>query len=183
MGVRRLDRGFAAGCLIALFVSALVHAQEQEQNEQDADEAMDEIVVVSKKSLDQLRVELWAAEDRAYELFNELNGDAEYDIHCYREAPTGSKILRRVCRTRYEREATAEGARQFLSASKSNAPSGQTNPWGELGRKQERLAEKWRQLAIERPEFLEAVLEIHELQQVLESERQRRCEGRVFACK
>ena len=105
MGVLHIRCGFAAGCLVALFVSALVHAQEQEQNEQDADEVMDEIVVVSKKSLDQLRVELWAAEDRAYELFNELNGDNDYDIHCYREVPTGSKILRRVCRTRFEQYA------------------------------------------------------------------------------
>lgn len=176
MGVRHIVCRFAAGCLIALLVSELVHAQEQKQEEQDADEVMEEIVVVSKKSLRQLRLELFAAEDRAYELFNELNGDDDYDIHCYREAQTGSRILRRVCRTQYELDATAEAAKAFLLGIPSVAP------WAEVKRKERILFEKWSQLAIERPEFLKALIELHELQQVFQSEHQRRCEGRIFFC-
>lgn len=176
MGVHHTVRRFAAGCLIALLVSGLVHAQEQKQEEQDAEEVLDEIVVVSKKSLGQLRLELWAAEDRAYELFNELNGDDDYDIHCYREAPTGSRVLRRVCRTQYELDATAEEAK----ASRLGIPF--AGPWAETKRKEKILFERWNQLAIERPEFLEALIELQESQQVLESERKRRCEGRILFC-
>lgn len=81
--------------IVALFVAALalpVVAVAQDE------EAVDEIVVASQKSLANLRRDLIDAEDDFYSLYNELNTDNEYDVRCRYEAPTGQRKKTHVCR-------------------------------------------------------------------------------------
>ena len=44
-----------------------------------------------------LRVEIERLEVAVYERFNALNSDDEFDIHCLKQAPTGSNIPLRTC--------------------------------------------------------------------------------------
>jgi hypothetical protein len=81
--------------IVALFVAALalpVVAVAQDE------EAVDEIVVASQKSLANLRRDLIDAEDDFYSLYNKLNNDNEYDVRCRYETPTGLRKKMHVCR-------------------------------------------------------------------------------------
>ena len=92
----------------------LCQTNSMQEDESASSETIEEIVVYGEKSLIHLRHEVQRAEDRVFDVFNTLNSDDEYDIHCYREAPTGSHIHRRVCRANFVSKATAEEARALL---------------------------------------------------------------------
>lgn len=79
-----------------------------------ADEELDEVVVRGTK-LWQMREAILNAEKRFYALYNELNTNDDFDVHCDREAPLGSRILRRVCRVSYVADAQAEYAQALLA--------------------------------------------------------------------
>lgn len=76
-------------------------------------EELDEAKVRATK-LWQMRENIVAAEERFYALFNELNKDDDYDVHCKMEAPLGSNIKRRVCRIAFHEEAQAEEAQAMV---------------------------------------------------------------------
>jgi hypothetical protein len=60
--------------------------------------------------LQEMREELVRLEDRFYARYDELNTKDEFDIHCFKEARTGTRIIKRTCRARYEEDAVvAEG--------------------------------------------------------------------------
>jgi len=140
-------------------------------------EAIEEIVVYGEKSLIQLRLEVHKAEDKVFAMFNSLNSDDEYDIHCYLEAPIGSHIKRRVCRANFVSKATSEEARQLLRGQPG------VSAWTKTQHKNKLLQAEMEALVLERPEFLKVVNEYGEANQALKSERERRCEGRVSTCR
>jgi hypothetical protein len=61
-----------------------------------ATEQLDEIEIVGKR-LYQIRKRAIEIEDRIYALYNDLNKNDEFDIHCRVEAPTGSRMKQRKC--------------------------------------------------------------------------------------
>lgn len=71
-------------------------------------------VVVRGNRLWQLREAMIEAEDRFYALYNELNTNDDFDVHCRREAPLGTRIKSRVCRVAYHEDAQAEYAQGLL---------------------------------------------------------------------
>jgi hypothetical protein len=75
---------------------------------------IEEIIVYGDKSLRRLRNDVYKAEQKVIVIFNSLNSDDEFDIHCTRDAPTGSHIKRRVCRANFVGKATAHEARGFM---------------------------------------------------------------------
>jgi hypothetical protein len=70
------------------------------------DEVLDEALVVGTK-LWKLRQKAVEVEDRFYALYNQLNKDQDFDVHCHIEAPTGRIIKERVCRVSYIERAQA----------------------------------------------------------------------------
>lgn len=70
---------------------------------------LDEFVIQGKK-LYQLRKEIVEAEDRFYKLYNELNQDDDYDVHCSKQAQLGSRLTERVCKPEFYSEAETEYA-------------------------------------------------------------------------
>ena len=84
-----------AHTILALFVAVL--ALPMAAVGQD-EEAMEEIVVASQKSTAALRRDLTRAERDFYSLYNKLNDDNEYDVRCFKEAPTGVRTKQHVCR-------------------------------------------------------------------------------------
>ena len=163
--------------MLALVPVGFCQTTSNQEDGQVSSETVEEIIVYGDKSLTQFRLELHRAEDKVYSLFNALNSDDEYDVHCFREAPTGSHIKRRICRANFVSKATSAEARALLRG--QPAPSA----WAAIQQKNKLLQEKMEALVVERPEFLEALSEYSDANQILESERQRRCEGRVIICR
>ncbi len=72
----------------------------------------DEIVVVSKKSLAQLRRETYEAEEDFYSIYNKLNDEKEFDVRCRYEKATGTNIKNHVCRAQFVTKAFERHARR-----------------------------------------------------------------------
>lgn len=146
---------------------------------------IEEIIVYGDKSLGRLRSDLYRAEEKAFSLFNSLNSDDDYDIHCYKEAQTGSHIKRRTCKANFVRKLEAEATSRWLRNLQSGGRPGQH--YGETmvrtQKKAEILHKEMEALILENTDLLKAVIEISNAKQILESERQKRCGDRIFVCR
>lgn len=74
---------------------------------------VEEIRVISNRSLIMLKRQVLQAEVDMFNLFNELNDDDEFDIHCRMEARIGSLIKKQICRPNYIYTATSQEALSF----------------------------------------------------------------------
>ena len=181
-----LQRNFRVGgvsttavvLLFALAPLSMCRIAAAQEGEPEPTETIEEIVVYGNKSLVQLRRELYNAEDAVFDLFNSLNSDDEFDIHCYKEAPTGSHIKKRVCKTNFLRELIGEATRQSLIMEMPYL-----HPVAKIKQKDELLRKEMEALVAERPELLNALSEASDAKQVYDSERQKRCEGRFLICR
>jgi hypothetical protein len=153
---------------LIVFLACTHQIASAQEAEQDASDVMDEIVVQGEKSLSRLRQEAYMAEDNFYALFNSINGDDDFDIHCFKEASTGSRIMRRVCRANFERKATADEARGLMMG--FPAPSAA----GVIAHKKGILLVKMEELVTEHPELLNALTDSHNAKIVYETEREKR---------
>ena len=181
-----LQRNFRVGgvsttavvLLFALTPLGMCRIAAAQQVEPEPAETIEEIVVYGHKSLVRLHLELYKAEDAVIDLFNSLNSDDEFDIRCRKEGPTGSKIKERVCKTNYERDLIGKATRQSL------LPGGvYIHPVLEIKQKDELLRKEMEALMVERPELANAISKASDAKQVYDSERQKRCEGRVLICR
>ena len=160
---------------IALLACLLQIASAQE-SEQDSSDVMDEIVVQGEKSLSRLRHRVYEAEDVFYVLFNSINDDDDFDIHCTKEARIGSRVKRRVCRANFELQATAEEARGWkLGFPTPPAESAIAHKKGIFLKKMEILVN-------ENPELLKALADFGNAKIDYETEKQKRCEGGLLSC-
>ena len=179
--VFRITELFATGAMLLLTLTSVGLCQNApvQEVESDPTETIEEIVVYGEKSLIRLRYELYKAEEVVFDLFNSLNSDDEFDIHCYKEAPIGSHIKRRICTPNYVRELVAEATRLALLG----IIGSYSHPVAKIQQKDKLLREEMEALVIERPELLKALSEFADAKQILETERQRRCEGRLIICR
>jgi hypothetical protein len=81
--------------------------------EQAAGEEMEELEIRGTR-LYEMRAAIVKTEDRFFARYNELNKIHEFDIVCNQRAETGTKITKRVCRTRAVDTAQADEARGLL---------------------------------------------------------------------
>lgn len=68
---------------------------------EDSSIPVEEIQVVEKRSLSQLRREITKAEDRQFDLFNSYVDDREFEIICRRMKTTRNHVKSRVCQPRF----------------------------------------------------------------------------------
>ena len=76
------------------------------------DETIKDNVVVGQKSQADLRRDVFQAEEDFYSLYNKLNDDKEYDVRCFYERPTGTRVKNHVCRARFVTKAYERHARR-----------------------------------------------------------------------
>jgi hypothetical protein len=76
--------------------------------------AVDEVIVSATRTLTELRKEIDAAQDRLVAKYNELNQKPEFALSCDREAPTGSRFERHVCRAKFVDDAVGGHSRGFI---------------------------------------------------------------------
>jgi hypothetical protein len=132
MQIRTLSRGLAL--LAAVFVPALTSAQGAQPPSASATgvvsltkivsktEQLDELQIVGRK-LYRIRMGAVDVEDRFYALYNDLNQNDEFDIHCKVEAPTGTLLKVRICRLALYEKALEEEARAYLTGMDSPPPA------------------------------------------------------------
>ena len=158
-------------------VCQTVSNQKEEPALPDASEEIEEIVVFGTKSLGQFRDQMHRAEVKVFDLFNSFNDDDEFNIHCRRIAPTGTRIKKRVCKPNYVLDLIANET----AASWGGLPF--VYPSALIRRKDEILQAKMEALLMERSDLVKALNEFTIAKQEFDSEYQRRCEGRIFLCR
>lgn len=181
----RISKGLATGIALLLMVSPCAMSQDNSVQEtgEDRTETIDEIVVFGDKSLVRLRQELYRAEEAAFDLFNLLNSDDEYDIHCYYETPIGSHIKQRVCKPNYARKLAAAATAKWLVSRQAGAGQAYRDALPQIQQKDALLRAEMEELVVRQPELQKALSEFSEAKRILEEERQRRCEGRIIICR
>jgi len=130
--------------------------------EQDAQtRPIEEITVLGERSFFTLRLEIEAAEAEVYGLFNELNTNDDFDFKCTREAYTGSHIKRRRCMAAYLREAQAENTQNYLKGIDTRLSLSEVE--GEVHQQTLAMQAEMTQLALDNPEFSQALRKLAEL--------------------
>lgn len=100
-----LSGGFA--CAAQYMPTLVAEARQSEE--------LDEVQVVGKR-LRQLQHDIITAENRFFALYNELNTDNDFDVHCSNELRTNTHIVRgNDCKPVYLEKAQMEEARGFLT--------------------------------------------------------------------
>jgi hypothetical protein len=103
------------GALLAMAGMVLLAAPQLVQSAlPSGDDELDE-VTVRGMPLYRMRTELVALEKRFYERYNQLNKDKDFDMHCYIEAPLGTRVKSYVCRVAYLEQAQADWAQALVS--------------------------------------------------------------------
>lgn len=116
-----------------------------------AAEQVEEIVIVGQRTLSALRRQVEDAELQVYDVFNKLNEDRRYDIHCQMVAPIGSNIKRRRCAPQFADDAERDEALAFLDG-RPVIPAATV-----ISEQNGVLHERMAALARANPEFLEAL--------------------------
>lgn len=149
----------------ALMVLAINTASLQASENADNERLPEEVTVIGQKQFRTLEFQINAAEDLMYGLFNEINTDDRYDIHCTWERPLGTKIKQKVCRPQFLNDATTDAAKDFLSQSTGYGSTGSNNVMSEANRHYSVLEEKMREAISNNQALLEAVARHHQLRE------------------
>jgi len=87
-----------AGTVLCVGLLLASSAQAAEPTAEDRARADDEMVVTAK-AIGELRIKIELAENAVYARFNDINSNDDFDIHCYEDAPQGSHIRKRACKS------------------------------------------------------------------------------------
>jgi hypothetical protein len=149
-------------------------AAQQDSATAQAREEPDEIIVTGQRQRFELRLQMEDAERVVYNLFNEFNDEARFEISCETHAVTGTMRKSQVCQTAFEREALALEGQDYLAAYRTMMeyaavgadPADQNfSPYStaapsamRIAPQQRQLQRKMREVAQEHPEFVEALV-------------------------
>jgi hypothetical protein len=178
-----LERTFSSsaiastGALLLLVLPLSGECQTDTGPTEESSEPIEEIVVRGYKTLIVLQHEMYEAEEALYDIFNSLNSNDDFDIRCYKEAATGSKLKTRVCKTQKLGKILAEQTQAMMRGEPYVFPA------AEIREMNERMLAEMTEMASERPEYFNALVKYTETRQTLESEHKRRCEGRFLICR
>ncbi len=152
---------------------------EAEPETQTEETAIEEITVQGQRTTFALRMEIESVETEVYDMFNELNSNDEFDVSCEDIVYVGSRIPRRTCMAAYLREEEAFQTQAYLQGLPIGAGLGApgtgglmdlTSARGEVQEKTEAMEQEMLQLAIDVPEFAEALLRLTRLIGLLEEQ-------------
>ena len=144
-----------------------IDPQPKATEKKDQGQPMEEITVIGQRSLGTLRVQIDRAEDRMFDIFNKLNTDNLYDIHCRKVATTGSLIKRKTCAPEYFDRTEADMTQLRVAGVMVGAEYMNVR----LVRYNKVMGEKWGQFAKANPDLLQAIKKHYELSQELKQQR------------
>jgi hypothetical protein len=148
-------------------------------------------VIVRGKRLGELRFDLQVAREHAFDIFNEINSNDDFDVHCGDETRGFSHARKRVCRPRFENRIAAQAGRDYLAGLDMACPEGRTQDCmfsaaGERGivraqkaenplqSKQQQLKQEIVRLANQDARFAQAILDYYAISRELETVGKRR---------
>jgi len=137
-----------------------------------------EEVIVPGRTPEKLRVEIERLETDVYERFNALNSNDEFDIHCLKQAPTGSNIPLRTCAPNFVIQAESDSAEKMLTDGRGGAGNNY-NPAEHAMRMEEKgreLTAEMQRVAREDERLLRDLVRLDELKQLQSSDRSRSAE-------
>jgi hypothetical protein len=161
--------------VFVLCVSLSVRAQQDEPSRApEAQEDIEEVVVIGERYRFQLRHQMIEAEEAAYDIFNKFNDEDRFDIVCNTQLATGTLIEseRLHCQPNFEVEAIRDHARDYLDSLRllydpystdKNSPMVSPPAAAMIASQQGAYRRKLKQVAEEHPEFLEAIIRYSEL--------------------
>jgi len=149
-------------CFVVLFgLGAPALAQEAASPPQPAANA-DEIVVEGRKP-ENVYAEIERLEISVYDRFNALNSNDEFDIHCFKQAPTGSNIPLRRCAPNFVVEAEAQAAQNTMVGARGRADARNHGDTTVLEQKSKALTEEIQRLAREDAQLMRDLVRLDEL--------------------
>lgn len=145
---------------------------------------LEEVLVRGQRRLSAARKAIEEAEDRFYLRWNEINGDRAFDIHCYRDAPTGTRLSARVCVPVFvadiqtaAAQATLMGMQGGMAAEGGFVALSDGTPRMMLQR--QALRKRMLEMANSDPELKRALLERARLDQYYQELRKEKFKGRL----
>ena len=149
-------------CFVVLFgLGAPALAQEAQAPSQPAANA-DEVVVEGRKP-ENVYAEIERLEISVYDRFNALNSNDEFDIHCFKQAPTGSNIPLRRCAPNFVVEAEAQAAQNTMVGARGRADARNHGDTTVLEQKSKALTEEIQRLAREDAQLMRDLVRLDEL--------------------
>jgi hypothetical protein len=79
-------------------------------------------VIVRGRQVGELRVEVQRAREHAYAIFNDINSDNDFDVHCRDETRYFSHSKRRVCRAQFESRISSQAATEYTATLRARCP-------------------------------------------------------------
>src|SRR5262245_19175653 len=110
--------------LVALMASSLIAsagmafgqaAQPAPERDAAASQEKPEEVIVRGRRLGELRSDAEKARQRTWALFNDLNSNSDFDVHCHKESRGGTNVPQEVCRPQFENRISAAASKDYLS--------------------------------------------------------------------
>ena len=146
---------------VAQTVEADAPAAESEGPAPVPEEAVEEITVYGQKSVPAIKAQIMRADRKMYGLWNELNTDREFDVHCRLEGVYASRRKERICLPAFE-HGILEEAWDDLSSY-----TGAGRPEAEIREKREIMRKKMIEFAEQNPALRAAIIERAQLQRDL----------------
>ena len=152
------------------------------------DSSADEELVVRGQRLSDFRSELEMARVRVYDLFNDLNSDDAFDVHCQHEAATGTRMRQHICRPQFKDDISNAAAKAWVYGIKDHCTDGLTQncifsrsaqhamsraqaeeSWE--GPMQQRFEAEFERVLLESPELQQAILDYEALERAYDEAR------------
>lgn len=133
-----------------------------------AQELPEQVTVTGAKQLQALQFQIREAEDLMFGLFNELNGDDIYDIHCQWQTPKNTRIAQRRCEPAFVSRVREDYAKNWLSLLRNEAGGNMLPDQAQVTLHYPILKQKMEALVEQSPQLLEAMERYNDLQAELQ---------------
>ena len=131
-----------------------------------------------------LRKKMMLAEKNAYDIFNKFNDEKRFQISCSISQPIGTHLEKQICAPEFEIQATRSHAQDYyeslrnylnLQAGLAALPDGSVVPTkipveAAISLQRPAYRQKLKQIAVEHPEFLEAIKQFGQLREQYEKQ-------------
>ncbi len=166
------DRGLIASLVVIAMLAGPAVAQEAGVTDSDDDgwelvtrpsddEPVEEITVYGERTVPALKAQIIRADRRIYGIWNEMNDDREFDVHCRLEGVYGSRRKERICLPAFEHGVLEEAWYDL------GTWTGAGRPQAEIRSKREIMRQKMIEFAEQNPELAEAIFQRARLQREL----------------
>lgn len=161
-------------CFVALLVLAAPAFAQEAAAAPQPDANVEEVVVPGHRPAN-LFAEIERLEGSVYQRFNELNSNDDFDIHCFKQAPTGSNIPLRRCAPNFVIEAESQAAQNTMVGARGRADARNTGDYNmHLEQLSRELTEEMQRVAREDKQLMRDLTRLDELRTMQSNDKETR---------